>query len=130
MHLGGWDGLVTAQNATPFVPAGDSGREPGVDKGVRGKADDDFEAHRNGGGVIDPAMSTFTFVTPRRFRDKVKWAADAKRDSNWNDVRAFDADDLATWLEQAPAVHAWVSAEIGKLPRGVRSLDEAWSTCQ
>lgn len=127
VQLGGWDGLVSAATATPFVPAGESGWELGVEKKVLGKANSDLETRRDGGGVLRPDASAFLFVTPRRFRDKVSWAADATRNSPWRDVRAYDADDLATWLEQAPAVHAWVSAELGKLPRGVRSLDDAWS---
>lgn len=127
VQLGGWDGLVSAAKATPFVPAGESGWELGVEKPVLGKANSDLAARHDGGGVLRPDASTFVFVTPRRFRDKVSWAADATRNSPWRDVRAYDADDIATWLEQAPAVHAWVSAELGKLPRGVRSLDDAWS---
>lgn len=128
VQLGGWDGLVSAATATPFVPAGDSGWELGVEKPVRGKADSDLGARHDGGGVLSPDASAFVFVTPRRFRDKVTWSANATRASPWREVRAYDADDLATWLEQAPAVHAWVSSELGKLPRGVRSLDDAWTT--
>ena len=127
VQLGGWDGLVTVDTATPFVPAGESGWELGVEKPVLGKARSDLEARRDGGGMLTPDTATFVFVTPRRFRDKHTWAADATRDTPWRLVRAYDADDLATWLEQSPAVHAWVSAELGKLPRGVRSLDDAWS---
>jgi hypothetical protein len=127
VQLGGWDGLVSAERPTPFVPGGDSGWELGVEKRVRGKAVSDFEARRDGGGVLRPDAAAFVFVTPQRFRDKVTWAADAARDSAWREVRAYDADDLATWLTQAPAVHAWASAELGKLPRGIRSLDDAWS---
>lgn len=62
----------------------------------------------------------------RRFRDKATWAASKRAEGVWRDVVALDGDDLAAWLEQAPAVHAWISAELGKLPAGVRSLDEAW----
>lgn len=127
VQLGGWDGLVTAHAATAFVPAGESGWELGVEKTVLGKARSDLEARRDGGGILTPGTSTFVFVTPRRFRDKDTWAADATRDTPWRLVRAYDADDLATWLEQSPAVHAWISAELGKLPRGVRSLDDAWA---
>jgi len=127
VQLGGWDGLVTAHAATAFVPAGESGWSLGVEKPVLGKARSDFEARRDGGGMLTPETSTFVFVTPRRFRDKDTWAADATRDTPWRLVKAYDADDLASWLEQSPAVHAWISAELGKLPRGIRSLDDVWA---
>jgi hypothetical protein len=125
VQIGGWDGRVDALAATPFVPAGQSGWELGVEKPVLGKANADFDS-RVDGGELDPTASSFRFVTPRRFRDKTKWARAALDRSNWADVRAYDADDLATWLEGAPSVHAWLSAELGKLPSGVRSLDDLW----
>jgi hypothetical protein len=125
VHIGGWDGRVDALSTTVFVPAGQSGWELGVEKPVLGKANSDFDT-RVDGGELDPTVSSFRFVTPRRFRDKTKWALAALERSTWADVRAYDADDLATWLDGAPSVHAWISAELGKLPSGVRSLDDLW----
>ncbi len=34
-----------------------------------------------------------------------------------------DADDLETWLELAPAVHARISRLLGKYHRGIQVLD-------
>jgi hypothetical protein len=41
-------------------------------------------------------------------------------------VRAYDADDLETWLELAPAVHVWISIQIGKHPEGLTDLESYW----
>ena len=37
-----------------------------------------------------------------------------------------DADDLVHWIELYPAVGHWLAVTIGKRPRGVQQLDEAW----
>ena len=44
------------------------------------------------------------------------------------DVVAYDADDLETWLERAPAVHAWISAHLGKDPHEAESLETWWES--
>ncbi|MEX0629306.1 MAG: hypothetical protein WD508_01505 [Chloroflexota bacterium] len=126
VQIGGWDGVVDAETGNAFVPAAVSGWELGVQRGVPGKADDDYAARTANPGDLNPAETAFVFATSRRFRDKATWAASRRADGVWRDVVALDGDDLAAWLEQAPAVHAWISAELGKLPAGVRSLDEAW----
>jgi WD40 repeat protein len=36
---------------------------------------------------------------------------------NAADVRAYDADDLETWLERAPSVHHWISEQLSREPR-------------
>ena len=41
-------------------------------------------------------------------------------------LRAYDADDLDTWLEQEPAVDIWFSTLIGKQPAGVKDVDRFW----
>jgi hypothetical protein len=41
-------------------------------------------------------------------------------------VRVHDADDLETWLELAPAVHAWISRLLGKDPEDAQALDTFW----
>jgi hypothetical protein len=126
VQLGGWDGVVETTSSHPFVPSGASGWELGVERGVKGKADNDYASRTASPGKLDPSETVFVFATARRFRDKRTWEASKRAESVWRDVRALDADDLVTWLEQAPAVHAWISAELGKLPTGVRSLDDAW----
>src|SRR5690606_12449474 len=39
-----------------------------------------------------------------------RWANKMSGTGEWLDVRCLDADDLATWLETAPAVAAWFAA--------------------
>jgi hypothetical protein len=43
VQLSGWDGLVHTGASSAFVPVGISVWEIGVDKAIKGKADDDYE---------------------------------------------------------------------------------------
>jgi hypothetical protein len=75
--------------------------------------------------------TSFVFVTARRWPgktgdEKERWAAEKRQEGIWKDVRAYDADDLETWLEQAPAVDIWFSTLIGKQPAGVKDVDRFW----
>lgn len=129
----GFDGVVHAEGGGVYVPQGDSVWEMGADKSPRGKAEKDY-APRSGEqsplSAPERETRTFVFVTPRRWSGKNAWVGEKRRLRHWRDVSVIDADDLHTWLEQAPAVHYWISQELGKVTEGVRSIDsffEEWS---
>lgn len=126
VQLGGWDGLVQVEAGNAFVPAGGSGWEMGTGKDVLSKANKDFASRSSDPQVVDPKRTTFVFVTPRRWLDKHGWAVERAAEGIWAGVRAYDADDLEQWLEQAPAVAAWFGSIVGTRPPGVRSLMEVW----
>jgi hypothetical protein len=67
------------------------------------------------------------FVTPRRWRGKENWVTECNAEGIWKRVLAYDADDLETWLESAPAVHAWISSVAGKDPYEAESLERRTS---
>lgn len=125
INLSGWDGVVESEGPHPFVPIGVSGWELST-RSDETKLKSDLAARTANTGEFDPAVSTFVFVTPRRVVDRDSRAARLRRGTSWRAVRILDADDLAAWLVQAPAVHAWFSSLLGKLPEGARSLDAAW----
>jgi hypothetical protein len=127
VQLEGWDGLVEAGPGSAFVPDGVSGWEMGTNRAVKDKADDDYATRSADTLGLDPGRTTFVFVTPRRWRNKAAWAMGKQREGRWKDVRAYDADDLATWLEQTPAVHIWFSMVVGKRPAGVQDLSWYWA---
>src|SRR5581483_3257965 len=130
VQLPGWDGVVVAEGAGPFVPPGLSGWELGVGRDTKRKADEDYRKRTGQPGEIDRAKATFVFVTPRRWAGTEAWAAARRNEGVWADVRAYDADDLAAWLEQAPAVHLWFSALLGKRPEDSLALEtfyEDWA---
>jgi hypothetical protein len=127
-RLPGWDGVVKATAEDPHVPAGTSVWELGTSKDPREKAQSDFKARTDDPLDVDPAATTFVAVTSRIWRDRDKWRNARRSDSPWADVRAYDADDLETWLERAPSVHIWISELLGREPRDAKSPERWWAT--
>lgn len=125
INLPGWDGVVESEGAHPWVPDGTSGWEVST-RSDAAKVKSDFAARNVDPGELDPAHSTFVFVTARRVVDRDVLAGRLRRGSSWRAVRILDADDLAAWLGQAPVVHAWFSALLGRLPSGAYPLEAAW----
>src|SRR5205807_2107547 len=72
--------------------------------------------------------AVFVFGTPRRWPAKSTWVVSKRAQGNWADVRAYDADDLEQWLEQAPAVALQFAEEVGLSGPGVESVERYWRT--
>lgn len=123
----GWDGLVDAEEGTPWVPAGRSGWEFGVNEDIKRKADEDFEKSVNAFEEKERKEITFVFVTPRRWSTKAAWLKAAKGKKSWKDVRAYDAVDIEQWLEQSLPAQAWFANETYLPAEEVRSLDRCWA---
>jgi hypothetical protein len=125
-QLGGWDGILKVKAGSEFIPDGQSGWELGVTGAVKGKADEDYEKRKKDPLGLVPAETTFVFVTLRRWGGKGKWVEARRAEGFWRDVRAYDADDLAAWLERAPGVHLWLSILTGKHPEGATDISSFW----
>lgn len=131
VQQGGYDGVVVVSETHPFVPDGMSVWELGASSNPKAKATDDYEKRKKSQpvsdvGPVDPATTTFVFVTPRRWNAKSEWAEERRTEGLWRDVRVLDADDLEAWLEQAPATHVWLSTQLGRRPIGADDLDAVW----
>ena len=128
VQLHGWDGVVEADEGTEFVPKGASGWEMGTGGPPKRKAEEDLENRTRNPKPLVAEQSSFVFVTPRRWNHQQEWAREQSNAGPWREVRVIDADDLAHWLEQAPAVHTWLSAEIGKAPPHAIDLKSYWES--
>ena len=126
----GWDGIVEAEETDEFVPAGTSRWEMGVDKDPRKKAEGDFGKRTKAAGGLDKKKTTFVFVTPRKWQDKEEWCRAKAALGLWKEVRVYDSASLEEWLEQAPAVDAWLAGIVDKKPPGVITLDDYWANLQ
>lgn len=126
VQLAGWDGIAQVPTGSAYVPDGLSGWELSTRSDVKGKADDDYETRSKDPLPLDAASASFVSVTARRWSNKEKWADEKRREGIWKDVHAYDADDLDTWLEQAPAVDLWFSILLGKRPVDAIDLDSYW----
>ena len=126
VQLAGWDGIVIAGAGNAFVPKGVSAWEMGTNQNPRPKAQDDYKKRTQDSQGVNPAQTTFVFVTPRRWPDKDAWAVERRAEGVWRDVRVYDADDMETWLETAPAVHVWLSVRLGTHPKDALDLESVW----
>jgi transcriptional regulator with XRE-family HTH domain len=130
IQLAGVDGRVATDRGSAFVPAGDSVWELGTGADPARKAMDDYAKRTT---EVDPALranSTFVFVTTRRWAGRDEWIEARRNEKAWRDVRAYDADDLEAWLEEAPSVHLWFSLRIDATPHGCTDLETWWGEWQ
>ena len=127
VHLPGWDGIVRNEEGTPFVPEGPSGWEMSVAARPQAKAEKDYQKRSEDSGPLVAEDTTLVFVTLRRWGGKEVWAREKSESDPWRRVKVLDADDVAAWLEEAPAVHTWLSIQIGKIPRGTNDLEAYWN---
>lgn len=127
VRLSGFDGLVECQEPHNYIPQGQSVWEMGVNADIKGKADDDYDARTAKPLTVNPADTTFVFVTPRRWTGKESWGQQKRAQGHWKDVRVLDADDLEGWLSLAPGVAAWLAPILGKPSAGVFSADAYWT---
>ena len=122
----GWDGLVEADAATPWIPEGKSGWEFGVSKNPKRKAEDDYAARLASVPLDERADYTFVFVTPRNWHGKTEWAKNKHADGDWKAVRALDASDLEQWLEESIPAQMWLAEQLGMPINGFETLDQCW----
>ena len=118
VRLPGWDGILEVGHGNTWVPSGVSGWEFSCDKKITSKASDNYEKRTAEPLELNKATTTFVFVTPRRWRGKRQWVKKRREEGKWLDVRAYDADDLVTWLEQSPNVTLWFAGVISRSPFG------------
>lgn len=122
----GWDGRVKAKEGGSHVPEGLSGWEMGTGQNPKSKAEGDYEKRTEDPAPLDPPEDAFVFCTPRRWANKDEWVDEKRDEGEWRDVRVHDADDLATWLADAPGVHLWLSLKIGMPVTGVQDVFSWW----
>lgn len=123
----GWDGKLESVERTEYIPEGLSLWEISTDEDIKRKADSDYQKRKQDPLGYDPSETVFIFVTPRIWTKKEKWTNEKKNEKFWKDVKVYDARDLEEWLEQAPAVAAWLARHIGKYPQNVQSLEDWWN---
>lgn len=117
-RLSGWDGIVITNDATgAFCPEGRSFWELSTSATVAAKLNKDFSSRP------PDAAASYVGVTARRFPSKREWRPSGAE--KWAAVRALDADDIATWLSQAPVVATWFSAiHLGRPENDLCTIDQ------
>ncbi|HVJ26903.1 MAG TPA: HigA family addiction module antitoxin [Vicinamibacterales bacterium] len=122
----GWDGSVSSERATPWIPLGKSGWEFGVSVDPASKAEADYAARTKGVKQQERKETTFVFVTPRNWSGKDSWSQEKRGAKEWKDVRAYDASDLEQWLEVSIPAQAWFAEQLAIGAGAVQSLEACW----
>lgn len=122
----GWDGILSCERGSAWIPAGSSRWEIGCDQDVHSKANGDYRKRTEQTSADERLACTFVFVTPRRWTKKKEWVTELAAKGEWADVRVYDADDLEQWLEQTPSVALQFGEELGLLGPGVESCSHYW----
>ena len=125
----GWDGLTITEEACKFVPEGVARWEVGRNDDYKRKCNQEYNKRTRETKIKERRKSTFVFVTPRRWVKaplKDKWIAEKLKKNEWKDIKVYDADDLELWLEQTPAIGAWLAKELKLFSGDVVSALDYW----
>ncbi|MCL6504607.1 MAG: helix-turn-helix domain-containing protein [Pirellulales bacterium] len=128
--LPGFDGLVYAAQASPFVPQGRSVWELSTESLPLRKAAADLAKRTRQRLPFDKHEATFIFVTPRRVPNKRDWENKHREDGVWKEVYLYDSSSLEQWLETAPAVDVWLAKQLGLRPEGLSEVESYWQILQ
>ncbi|ROP34953.1 hypothetical protein EDD40_0165 [Saccharothrix texasensis] len=124
---GGFDGIVTAAEHTPFIPAGTSVWELSVENGAQLKADSDYGKRLAGPNGEATDQISYVQVGLARWTKARTWAAGRNRERRWKKVHAYNVDSLHAWLDTAPATTALLAERLGKAWPGVRPVETWWT---
>lgn len=121
----GWDGKVYAQNHHMYIPQGASAWEMGVGE-PQNKATSDYTKRTADPINVSPANAAFVFVTAQRWSESSMWLAKRAKTLKWSSMRVLDANDLADWLDLAPAVKRWFLGVLKRSQIGITDLETYW----
>lgn len=128
----GFDGILEAIGAPPYVPDGPSIWEFGVNQGAAAKANGDYQKRTDEVEAGKRKETTFVFVTPRTWdnpKEKLAdWVETKRKLGEWKSVEYIDGSMVEDWLALCPAVAARYSKyELKNMPEvGIRSTDDFW----
>lgn len=120
------DGQCETDTSTGWVPQGRSVWEMGCNQDPRSKAEDDYLKRTAEMSQEERETCSFVFVTPRRWNTKADWLQARRAEGSWAAVHAYDAIDLETWLEEAPATSRWLSEIFGVSSPSLLTPHEWW----
>lgn len=107
---------------------GDSVWEISVDKQPKTKADSDYANRPSAPSSLRTSHVTYVQVICRPWTKRQQWAEDKSSEGRWREVRAYGVDDIAAWLETAPAATVWLADVLGIPIDGLRTVSQWWDS--
>ncbi len=123
---GDWDGVVASAVGDAYVPEGLSAWELSTKKQSSPKAEEDYEKRRSGPESVATKDVTYVQVICRPWVNAASFASIHRAEARWKDVRAYNVEDIETWLEHAPGTTIWLAEKLGRPIVGIRGLDQWW----
>ncbi|MFZ1489494.1 MAG: hypothetical protein WAS51_06105 [Ilumatobacteraceae bacterium] len=124
--VGGWDGVVEVAIGNAYVPDGLSAWELSTKKQSNPKAEEDYEKRLAGPEGAATTDVTYVAVICRPWVKAASFASTHSAEGRWRDVRAYNVEDVETWLEGAPGTTIWLAEKLGRPVGGIRALDRWW----
>ena len=115
----GWDGTATSDGSS-FLPKGELRFEFGTNQQPKSKANEDY--NKRADPIVGKSDEIFVFATPRNWAGAAEWAKQRSSENKFASVEAFDAHRIEGWLQSLPAVHYWISEQLGKPVSGAQTL--------
>ena len=122
----GADGIVQAEEATAWIPAGLSHWEFGTTDNPQRKANDDFTAKLRSTPKSERLEMTYVQVTPFNWPKKTDWEKANAAKNEWKAVRVLDASDLEQWLEESIPAQMWLAEKLMLPSAGYETLEACW----
>ena len=115
----GWDGTATSDGSS-FLPKGELRFEFGTNQQPKSKANEEY--NKRADPIVGKSDEIFVFATPRNWAGAAEWAKQRSSENKFASVEAFDAHRIEGWLQSLPAVHYWISEQLGKPVSGAQTL--------
>lgn len=125
----GFDGEVISNIETEYVPKGKSVWEMSCSEGHYNKAIEDFKKrNKEIFEDIDKKSTVYIHVSSKPWSryELNNWKKETKN-SEWKEVRIYDAQKLEEWLEISPAVEKWFAGQLGIPIESVETLESWWN---
>jgi hypothetical protein len=127
VNLPGWDGkLRVDKHVNSWIPTGESFWELSCEEREVRKASQDYDKRTKETPDSVRMTATLVIVSARKWSGRDQWLKKKRAAGDWSEIRAYNADNIEQWLEQAPAVQLQFAEELGLSGPSVRSIRTYW----
>lgn len=121
-----FDGVVTCSEGSTYVPEGTSVWEFGTNKHTLEKVNADYKKRVETFCYANSKDTCFIFVTPKIWAYRASIAEWESTHKDWKHARIYDANILCDWINNEPAVAAWLLEEIYGKEIEISTIEQAW----
>ena len=129
IQFAGYDGVLESSEDTAFFPSGKTVWEFGTDNRAINKFQRDIAKRSDDSLGVSIQDTAFIFATLKIWNHRMsieELVNESKRKYGWKNIRIIDASTITLWLESCTAVSIWMSEVMGKMVRGMLSVEQYW----